>query len=93
MKKINYYLNFGFLFIENIIFFFYIIAWQTMDVGDILDVITENDEENSESAKSQNEASAAGDIKSNWYLLLSSLLWNLNKILKYLHYDSLHKTM
>lgn len=47
------------------LFFFYIIAWQTMDVGDILDVITENDEENSESAKSQNEASAAGDIKSN----------------------------
>lgn len=38
-------------------------TWQTMDVGDILDVITENDEENSESAKSQNEASAAGDIK------------------------------
>lgn len=73
MKKINYYLNFGFLFIENIIIF-YVIAWQTMDVGDILDVITENDEENSESAKSQNEASAADNIKSNWYLLLSSLL-------------------
>lgn len=63
MMKVNYYLNFGFLFIENIIF--YVIAWQTMDVEDILDVITENDEENSESAKSQNDASAADDIKSN----------------------------
>lgn len=41
------------------------IAWQTMNVEDILDVITENDEENSESAKTQNEASAADDIKSN----------------------------
>lgn len=38
-------------------------TWQTMGVGDILDVITENDDENSESAKSQNEASAADDIK------------------------------
>uniref|UniRef100_A0A8W8JDM4 RING-type domain-containing protein n=1 Tax=Magallana gigas TaxID=29159 RepID=A0A8W8JDM4_MAGGI len=38
-------------------------TWQTMNVEDILDVITENDEENSESAKTQNEASAADDIK------------------------------
>lgn len=38
-------------------------TWQTMDVEDILDAITENDEGNSESAKTQNEASAADNIK------------------------------
>lgn len=51
------------------------IAWQTMNVEDILDVITENDEENSESAKTQNEASAADDRKSkkNTYFSLHCL--------------------
>lgn len=42
-----------------------------MNVEDILDVITENDEENSESAKTQNEASAADDIKSKKYTYFS----------------------
>lgn len=60
---VNYNLILDFYSLK--ILFFMFIAWQTMNVEDILDVIKENDEENSESAKTQNEASAADDIKSN----------------------------
>lgn len=65
-----------------------------MNVEDILDVITENDEENSESAKTQNEASAADDIKSKntriSLLIAYELLINFKIIALY---DSSHKTM
>lgn len=69
------------------------IAWQTMNVEDILDVITENDEENSESAKTQNEASAADDIKSKNIRIALFIAYKLLINFKIIAlYDSSHKT-
>lgn len=65
-----------------------------MNVEDILDVITENDEENSESAKTQNEASAADDIKSKNIRISLFIAYNLLINFKIIAlYDSSHKTM
>lgn len=64
-----------------------------MNVEDILDVITENDEENSESAKTQNEASAADDIKSKNIRISLFIAYNLLINFKIIAlYDSSHKT-
>lgn len=65
-----------------------------MNVEDILDVITENDEENSESAKTQNEASAADDIKSKNIRISLFIAYELLINFKIIAlYDSSHKTM
>lgn len=65
-----------------------------MNVEDILDVITENDEENSESKKTQNEASAADDIKSKNIRISLFIAYELLINFKIIAlYDSSHKTM
>lgn len=89
---VNYNLILDFYSLKKLFFMF--IAWQTMNVEDILDVITENDEENSESAKTQNEASAADDIKSKNIRISLFIAYKLLINFKIIALDdSSHKTM